>query len=61
MLEKVILATTITFLLNLFLGLSMPSSASKTNLQFNWIPEQRERQPTQIANSQSASQQFFEK
>lgn len=60
MLEKVILATTITFLLNLFLGLSMASSASKTNLQFNWVPEQRERQSTQIANYQSVYKKLVE-
>jgi hypothetical protein len=49
MLEKVILATAITFLLNLLLGLSVPSSATKTNLQLNWLPESTPRQPIQLA------------
>ncbi|MCT7951963.1 hypothetical protein NG798_19350 [Ancylothrix sp. C2] len=58
MLEKVILATTLTFLLNLFLALSVPSSVSKTNLRLNWLPEQTPHKPAQLADNPKASQIF---
>ncbi|HEY9808125.1 MAG TPA: hypothetical protein V6D13_02180 [Halomicronema sp.] len=56
MLEKVILATAITFLLNLLLGLSVPSSVTKTNLQLNWLPQSTPPQPLKLAVSEKSLQ-----
>lgn len=56
MLEKVILATAITFLLNMLLGLSVPSSVTNTNLQLNWLPESTPPQPIQLAVSEKSLQ-----